>query len=453
MKKTYILNQLEKNKDLKVLKANLRKLHPYDVASSFPLLTEDKRKKLYTLFDNEQLADIFSYLEDSSKYLEELNNSQVASILEEMEPDDAADALSDMVEATSKAVYELLEKDTQEELESLTRYEEGTAGAIMNTNYISFTSGIDIKEAMRIVVKEAPKAETINTSFVILETGELLGTIDLKKLIVTKSPCKIDNIMNTNFQWGNVGQDVEDIIKTIKDYDIYELPILQDGILKGIITMDDATDALIEEADEDYARFAGLTEEEEINESVYKSIKKRLPWLAILLVLDIFVSIIISQFEYLFAIDSMIVFVIFQPMILDAAGNCGTQSLAVTIRKISDYQLDETKPIMRHIGREFSLGLITGLLLGVISFIVSILILLMQTDFGQNIFMVSFIVSLSIFVAVTVGNTIGSLIPILLNRIGIDPAVASGPFITTINDISAIAIYFTLATLLIYNFL
>jgi magnesium transporter len=259
--------------------------------------------------------------------------------------------------------------------------------------------------------------------------------------------------MNTNFQWANVDQDIEESLKIIKDYDVYELPILENGILKGIITMDDATDALIDVAEEDYAKFAGLTEEEETNESVFKSIKKRLPWLSILLILDIFVTIIISQFEYLFTIDSMTILVIFQPMILGLAGNCGTQSLAVTIRKISNYQLDHKKPILSHIGRELSLGFITGLVLAITSFILTLLVLLLKQNNNQNIFVLATVVSIALFVSIVVANTVGSLIPIILNKCGVDPAVASGPFITTINDISSITIYFTLATLLIYNFL
>ena len=453
MKKTYILNQLEKTKDLNTLRVNLTKLHPYDIAKVFPALNEENRKKIYAIFDDEKLADIFSYLEDSSIYLQELNREKIADIIEEMEPDDAVDTLGEMPQSTSEAVYELLEKETQEELAVLTKYEEDTAGALMNTNYIFFPSGIDVKAAMKTIVKEAPEAETINTSFVVDDGGHLLGTIDLKKLIVTKSPCDVDAIMNTHFQWANVDQDIEEAVKIIKDYDIFELPVLENGVLKGIITMDDATDALIEVAEEDYAKFAGLTEEEEINESVSKSIKKRLPWLSILLILDIFVTIIISQFEYLFTIDSMTILVIFQPMILGLAGNCGTQSLAVTIRKISNYELDKSKPIFAHIGRELSLGLITGLVLGLASFVLTIILLLLMKNSEQNIFVLATVVSVALFVSITVANTVGALTPVLLYKCGVDPAVASGPFITTINDIFSITIYFTLATLLIYNFL
>lgn len=453
MKRAYILNQLEKTKDLNTLRMNLTKLHPYDIAKVFPLLNEEKRKKLYTIFDDEQLAEIFSYLKDSSVYFQELNREKIADIIEEMEPDDAADTLGEMSQSTSKAVYELLEKETKEELTTLVKYKEDTAGALMNTHYIFFSSGIDVKAAMKTIIHNAPEVETISTSFVIDDRGYLLGTIDLKKLIVTKSPCNVDTIMNTNFQWANVDQDIEEVVKIIKNYDIFELPVLENGILKGIITMDDATDALIDVAEEDYAKFTGLTEEEEMNESVSKSIKKRLPWLSILLILDIFVTIIISQFEYLFAIDSMTTLVLFQPMILGLAGNCGTQSLAVTIRKISNYQLDNNKPILTHLGRELSLGFITGFVLGLTSFVLTLLILLLKQNSNQNMFLLATIVSISLFISVTIANTVGSLIPVILYKFGIDPAVASGPFITTINDISSITIYFSLATLFVYYFL
>ena len=370
-----------------------------------------------------------------------------------MEPDDATDTLGEFKPDASKEIFELLEKNTKEDLEVLVQYEEGTAGAIMNNNYISLAAGIDVKLAMKTVVSEAPDVETINTSFVIDKNGNLLGTVDLKKLIVTKSPCLIDDIMNTNFKWANVDEDVEDVLKTITDYDIYALPIIDKGILKGIITMDDAADVLVEEAEEDYAKFSGLTEEEEIDEPVVKSIKKRLPWLSILLILDLFVAVIISQFEYLFAIDALTILVIFQPVILGLAGNCGTQSLAVAVRSIGNDELENKKAIFKHLGREFSLGLTTGIVIGIIGFCMSFLLLILKDNTNSSNFYLSLVVSLSIFLSITFANTVGALIPIALYKCKIDPAVASGPFITTINDIISITVYFTLATLLIYNFL
>lgn len=452
MRKSNLLNIIKKN-DINTLNHTLNNVHPYDIANIFPLFDEKDRLKIYKVFNDEKLAEIFSYFDDASQYLEELDKSKAASIITNMEPDDATDVISDLDPSFSKEIYNLLEKDTKDEIENLVKHEEGTAGAIMNSNYIWLESGIDVKLAMKKIVAEAPEAEDINTSFVIDNIGHLIGTLDLKKLIITKSPCIIDTIMNTNFKSVNVDDDVEDAVKIISNYDIYDLPVLENGILKGIITMDDAADAMVDEAEEDYAKFAGLTEDEEQDESVIKSVKKRIIWLAILLVLDIIVSIIISQFEYIYEVDSLTILVAFQPVILGLAGNCGTQSLAVSVRRIANEELETRKQAFKYLLKELLNGAITGLILGIVGFGLTITMLLLKNYTSPLLLTIPTVVSLSIFGSLTLANLFGGLIPIIFYRCKIDPAVASGPFITTINDIVAIIIYFVLATLLIYNFI
>ena len=232
-----------------------------------------------------------------------------------MEPDDAVDLLATLDETQAKNISEHLDEEVRENLAALYRYEEGTAGSIMTTNFISIASGKDIRDLMKLIVQMAPEAETINTSFVTDEAGKLLGTVDLKKLIIARAPKTVDEIMKKNFMAVDVNEEIEVAVKKITDYDIYDMPVLENGILKGIITMDDALAAISEESEEDYAKLAGLTETEKIEEDIRQSIRKRLPILALLLVLDIFVAFIASAYDYLFTIPALAVITVFQPII------------------------------------------------------------------------------------------------------------------------------------------
>ncbi|HOH18618.1 MAG TPA: CBS domain-containing protein, partial [Bacilli bacterium] len=361
-----IINLIKTTTDLNSLRIQLNNYHQRDLAESFRLLDEDQQEKVYALFSNEELADFFSYLdaEDVSEITETISEEKLASIIQEMEPDDAADLLAEYSDDRVEMIYQFIDEDTKEEISELLEYEENTAGALMNSNYLVIEQGKDIKDLMKKLVKEAPDLESINTTFVVDANNQLLGTIPLKKVIMAKAPCPVESIMNPNFKAVNVDTPIEDAVNIVKNYDIFDLPVLESGQLKGIITIDDAMDTVVEEAEEDYAKLAGLTEAEEITESTFTSVKKRIPWLAFLLIMDLFVAVVISQYDYLFALDKMTVFVFFQPIILGLAGNFGTQSLAITIRKITDHEFDYRHRILKHLIKETALGLAMGLLLG-----------------------------------------------------------------------------------------
>ncbi|MDD4077821.1 MAG: magnesium transporter [Bacilli bacterium] len=447
-----IIEMAEIQSDPRIICDWLKQYHPYEIAEAFTELPEDIRLSLYQAFTNEDLAEIISYIEPekAADFFEEVANRQIAGIIEEMASDDATDILNNLDDDKRQAVINLLDQETRTDIENLALYSEDDAGSMMTTNYLTVESGKDVKDIMREIVRNAPEAETINTTFVIDKGGKLLGSLDLKKIIITKSPCPVDNIMDINFRYGNVDDNKEDIIKMIQNYDIDVLPVLEKGILKGIITGDDAMDSLVEEAEEDYARLGGLTESEELDEPTMISVKKRLPWLAILLIMNAFVAIIISAFDFLFTYESLTVLVIFQPIILNMAGNSGTQTLAITIQKITKKQLDNKNKIRKHLGKETIHGLSLGLTFGLLAFFLSAAILFLAKDFSIPVFKVSFIVAVSILISLTVANLSGALIPITFDKMKIDPAAASGPFITTVIDIIAILIYFTLATVLIY---
>jgi magnesium transporter len=434
------------------LASALNDFHPYDLALALPKLETAERDKVLSLLDEDYLAEIFSYLDenDSRVILQESDSSKIAAIINEMEPDDAHFILSNIENEEAKNIIELLDEETKSDLEILYKYEEGKAGSIMNTNFISIKSGKDVKDLMRLIIKEAPEAETINTSFVINNEGRLLGTLDLKKVIVARSPKLVDEIMNINFSAVEVNDEIEVVTKKISDYDIYDMPVLENGILRGIITMDDALSTITEEAEEDYAKLAGLSDTEKIDESLHQSIRKRLPILSLLLVLDIFVAIIISAYDYLFTIPALAVITIFQPVILGIAGNTGIQSLGITIRKISLSQLDKKPQIYKHILKELTIGLLSSFIIGILVFVFSSGYLYLNGE--KELFLdIGLVVALSVGFGLIISNLFGSITPVLLYKMNLDPAVISGPFITTILDILAVLLYFSLTSILIFQ--
>ncbi len=435
----------------------LMEYHDYDLAKAFLTLAEDERKQIMLLFTNNELAKIIAYFDIpiAIDTFVSFGRDKAAEIINEMEPDDANDILNEMTEKQVAIVMPLLDKEVQEDISSLSLYDNLSVGSIMNSNYLHIGIGSDVKDAMRLVVKEAPDVETVSTIFVTDSNGMFEGAIDLKKLIVTKSPCLVETIMNANVHTVEATADYHSALKDVQDYDIYALPVVDKGVLKGIITMDDAFEVLTDEAESDYAHLAGLTEDQDVDETIKQSIKKRIPWLAILLVLDIGVSIIDSFFEGV--IENWPVLILFQSSILGLAGNCGTQSLAVAVRKLSDNDLNDKDAIKHHLFKESSLGFCLGLILGIASFcFVSILLTVIPSlnivgahETLATPVAVGFAVGFAIFVAISISNFVGSFTPIIFDKCHIDPAVASGPFITTINDIVALVVYFLVAYLVL----
>lgn len=450
MDKIRIIESVNNKEELKDL---LSTVHKYDIAQIIKFVEIDKKKLIISLYDEETLVEIFSYLEDEevSLILGDIDLNKAVSIINGMEIDNASDVLEEFSSDKVSEILPLLDLDVQTDLQEITKYEEGTAGSVMNLNYLEIYEDYDVKEAMKVLVQNAPNVEVINTLIVVDHNKKLVGTLDFKKLIVTKSPCKVNEIMLKHFESVEVNDPVEDVIKKINDYDLYLMPITEKGIMKGIITIDDAFDETINAAVDDYAKLAGLTEDEESNENVKESIKKRIPWLIILLFLDFGVSFIISIFSKVIVAIPLLAF--FQAAVLGLAGNAGTQSLAVVIRKIGENKLEENSLIVKHLLKEMILGFVTGIILGITSFIIVVGMLYIKKEVEIDPLKVGLVLGVSIAAAVTVSNLFGALVPVIFYKCKADPAVASGPFITTINDIIVVILYFGIAMLILQNYL
>lgn len=450
---TELLRLIESTTDKKQLREILNQYHEFDIATILNELDSEKQSFVLSIFEDEELADILTYMDalDTSEILSDIDDEKVASIINEMEPDDAADVLEELDEEQAQNVLQLLDEDIQNDINSLSKYDEDTAGSIMNTHYLKAYAEWDVKDAMKLVVKEAPEAETINTIFIVDQDDILVGTLDLKKLIVTKSPHKLSDIMTTHFQSVETTDSIEYVVQSIRNYDTYLMPVVSSGIIEGIITMDDAFDALAEVVEEDYAKLGGLTEGEERDEKVILSIKKRLPWLVILLFLDLCVSLIISRFGHIITVLPILTF--FQAAVLGLAGNCGTQALAVAVRRLGTEKMKSGKAIVKHLWKESLLGLCTGIVLGIVSFLLVVGMLYLKQDTVLPPVLVGLVLGISIAVAVMVSNLFGALVPVIFYKCKIDPAVASGPFITTINDIIVVVLYFSIAIVILHTYI
>lgn len=387
-----------------------------------------------------------NYTAQSKKHLRDKNLQEAAKVLSLMEVDDAVDVLDEVDDATKKQVVDMLPEDAGNDIQMILSYEEDEMGSRMTTNYIAIRRGIDIRQAMRELVSQAGENDNIGTVYVLDESDKYYGAIDLKDLIVARENDTLESIINTTYPFVTDHEKIEDCIDELVDYAEDSIPVLSETKeLLGVITAQDVVEAVDDEMGEDYAKLAGLTDEEDLRETTKESMKKRLPWLIILLFLGMGVSSVVGAFEAVVAVLPIVM--CFQSLILDMAGNVGTQSLAVTIRVLMDENLTG-KQKLHLVWKEMKVGFVNGLLLGSLAFVfIGIYIACFKHNAWLQAFLISGCVGVSLMVAMVISSLVGTLIPIFFHRIKIDPAVASGPLITTVNDLVAVVTYYGLAWL------
>lgn len=387
-----------------------------------------------------------NYTAQSKKHLRDKNLQEAAKVLSLMEVDDAVDVLDEVDDATKKQVVDMLPEDAGNDIQMILSYEENEMGSRMTTNYIAIRRGIDIRQAMRELVSQAGENDNIGTVYVLDESDKYYGAIDLKDLIVARENDTLESIINTTYPFVTDHEKIEDCIDELVDYAEDSIPVLSETKeLLGVITAQDVVEAVDDEMGEDYAKLAGLTDEEDLRETTKESMKKRLPWLIILLFLGMGVSSVVGAFEAVVAVLPIVM--CFQSLILDMAGNVGTQSLAVTIRVLMDENLTG-KQKLHLVWKEMKVGFVNGLLLGSLAFVfIGIYIACFKHNAWLHAFLISGCVGVSLMVAMVISSLVGTLIPIFFHKIKIDQAVASGPLITTVNDLVAVVTYYGLAWL------
>lgn len=447
-----ILTILRSGADSKTLSDRLSDYHDNDIAEAFEQLNENERKALYPVLGAERISEIFSYIEDPDEYLRELGIDGAAQVLSLMDSDDAIDAMDDLDLSTRKRLVDLMDNNSSHDVKLIMSYSDDEIGSLMTTNYIVIKNALNVRQAMQELISQAGENDNISTVYVTNKHDKFFGAIDLKDLIVARADTPLSDIIMLSYPYVSDHAKIDECIERLKDYAEDSIPVI-DGSkrLIGVITAEDLMEASDEELSEDYAKLGGLSEQEDLKESTFVSVKKRLPWLIILLFLGIGVSSIVGIFETVVAILPIVI--CFQSLILDMAGNVGTQSLAVTIRVLADDQVSGADKL-RLVTKEMRIGFFNGLFLGIMAFMfIGGYIWVFKHNPLYYSFLISGCVGLSLVVAMVISSLVGTLIPIFFNRIKIDPAVASGPLITTVNDLVAVISYYGLVWVLLINVL
>lgn len=439
-----ILRIIHSSPSMEEMREQLRDYHDNDIAQSLKYLNRAERNLLYSALDAEWLAEIISYIDDPVEYVDEIGIDKLSAIINEMDADDAVDLWENIDESVKVKLRPMIDDQTKAAILLINSYDDDEVGSLITTNYICIHQSLTIRQAMHELVRQAGENDNIATIYVIDGRNRFCGAIDLKDLIVARENVPLDSLISYAYPYLLDHEKISDSIEKIKDYAEDSLPVLnRDKKIIGIITAQDVVEAVDDELGEDYAKLAGLSAEEDLNETIAESIKKRLPWLIILLFLGMGVSTVVGAFEGVVAVLPVVI--CFQSLILDMAGNVGTQSLAVTIRVLMDENLS-AKDKLHLAAKEMKVGSCNGALLGVMALLfLGVYIVLFKGYSAASAFLISGCVGLSLLAAIVISSLVGTLVPMLFHKVKIDPAVASGPLITTINDLVAVVTYYGLA--------
>ncbi|SCZ77152.1 magnesium transporter [Acidaminobacter hydrogenoformans] len=423
------------------------KLHYADRAEIMEELSEELRQTYFELLDFEEASEVLEEVgsELFSELIEGMDEEKRSKVIDNMSQDDIVDKLSGLTEEKQEELLSYMDEDTASEVETLLEYEEDSAGGRMTKDYVTLTTEMTIDIAIEYLRQNAPGAETIYYVFVTDEAGILTGVISLRQLIVASPETKISEIMNENVISVYDDEDQEEVARLFSKYDFMVMPVVdKEEKLKGIITVDDILDVIEEEATEDIYKFAGSSDLEIYEEDdaswlrVVRSVRSRLPWLIITIFGGLLSGSVVARYQG--TLDANAALAMFMPLLAGMGGNVGTQSSTITVRSIAVGYVEGKEAV-----RTFFLEVATGFAVGLVcSVIVGLAAMLTNSST-----VISLIVGIAMFSNIVTAAAIGTLVPMIFKKLGVDPAVASAPFISTTVDITGLTIYFSLATVLI----
>ena len=416
-------------------------LHPTDQMELFLDLYDDKRPMFYEYLSAEEFADIFQGLdfENQTEVVKELDKMYAANMFNFMQSDDVADFIGEIEDEDAKAILSAMEQEDADEVRELLSYPDESAGSLMTKEFVAIYAHESVQNVMADLREKGIEAETIYYLYVIDEKDKLAGVVSLRDLITAPLDETIENLMSTRVVSVEAHTDQEDVARMISDYDLLAAPVVTStNELIGIVTVDDVIDVLEEEATEDFGEIAAAKGATDVNITSFAAAKKRSPWIIMLMFFGLITAGVIGQFEE--TLEEIVLLAVFIPLIMDSAGNTGTQSLAVMVRSLATGSF-EKKGLWNTIKREFGTGIMLGLICA------ATLMIIVPFIYGS--YMLAFVVGASLFLTLSIATIIGAVVPVIITKLKLDPAIASGPFITTVNDILGLMIYFTIATSLI----
>ncbi len=437
------LTECIREQNAKQVREMLAELHPADIAEFFPDLAVEEQSFIISLLNNEVSADVLLELEeeDRKKLLKLLSPKEIAEdLITEMDTDDAADVIGELSESQQDEVIAQLEdKEQAQDIVDLLRYDEDSAGGLMRKEFVKVNKNWNVITAVREMRKQAEDLEEVYSVYVVDDDNVLLGTLSLKKLLTTSSNTKLEEVYNKNVYFVKADDRDEDVARIIQKYDLMEIPVVDElKRLLGIITVDDILDVMKEEADEDYQLAAGITRNVDVDDSIWQLTKARLPWLLIGMFGGLCAASIINGFST--AMEKYKILLLFVPLIQSTAGNVGIQSSAIVVQGLANGTIKGE--ILKLLGKEFLLGLLNGIGIAVI-------VLLFSHFWFETPYLVSASICIALITVIINAAVIGTFMPIFLDKRGFDPAVSTGPFITTSNDILGVFIYFLIAKMIL----
>jgi len=434
-------NLIEKGQEIEIITL-LSTLHPADIADLIDALEDEKKKKLFRLLDVQTASDVISEIDNISRelILKDIPNDLLTKIVDDMESDDATDLIADLPEEKASKILAQIGKKDSEEVQKLLKYSEDTAGGIMQAELISVNQDIKVNEALAQIRIQAKKVENLQNIFVTTNDTQLAGVVSLKNLILSDPGTIIAKIMNPHPISVTIDVDQEEVANIFKKYDFISLPVVNhSNKLVGQILVDDIIDVFEEEASEDILKMAGTREDELVyGNKILKISGLRLPWL----ITNLFGGIITGYFLWFFqvTVKDLFALITFIPVITAMAGNVGVQTSMIMVRGIATKKI-ELENFVVLLFKELKVGIIIGCVCGLVAGAAAIL--------WHHNPLLGVVVGISMLLAITVAALTGAIVPAFFKKINIDPALAAGPIVATVNDIIGILIYMFTATLLL----
>ena len=436
------LELLIQSKDDQQLEVLLNDLHHADIAEILDELDFDEATYIFKLLDSEKTAEILLELEDDlrEKILSRLSPKEIAEELDELETNDAADIIAELSQSKKQEVIsELQDVEHAKDIVDLLRYKEDTAGGIMHKELVKVNENWNVFTCIKQMRIQAENISRVHSIYVVDDEDRLLGRLSLKDLLTTAAKTPISEVYIKKLNWVNVDVEDVEVARIMQKYDLEAIPVIDElGRLVGRITIDDIVDVIKDEADQDYQLAAGISQDVEADDSILELTKARLPWLVLALLGGLISVKVLELFGGAMKEHGSLFF--FMPLIAAMAGNVGVQSSAIIVQGLANDSLSGS--LFNRLIKEVSLSLLNGFILATILFLGSHFLLDVE-------FIIGIIVTIALISVIIIASLIGTFVPLLLDKFGIDPALATGPFITTSNDIFGILIYFTIARLIL----